>query len=37
MMFVGPNGSDKSTLIDAFKNYYDSRIKLGIVVNADEI
>lgn len=36
-IFAGPNGSGKSTLIDAFKNNNDSRIKLGIVVNADEI
>ncbi len=36
-IFAGPNGSGKSTLIEAFKNNKDSRIKLGIVVNADEI
>ncbi len=36
-IFAGPNGSGKSTLIEAFKNNNDSRIKLGIVVNADEI
>jgi len=36
-IFAGPNGSGKSTLSDALRNNKDSRINLGIFVNADEI